>query len=448
MFPGIYEFRRLIMLAVPVILSQVGNISMGLVDTYVVGKVSAEDLAGVAAGNSLVWPLLIVAIGLLLGIDTIVSQSFSRRDFKTIYQCLGFSFLLSLTLSLLLIPVILLAADYFYLTGATPAVVEKAVPYIKVVAFSTPFLVMFNCLQKFWQAMEIATPVTIIIVVANILNYVLDEAFVLGRWGFPALGSEGVAYATLIGRVFMFLAILGLSFYLWSKQKPAFRPTLATLLGFDKVLAKLFLKLSIPAASQIGLEVAAFNVMTLIGATLGAKPLAAHHIVLNIATTTFMFPMGLSMATSIRVGNHCGLQQYQKASQVGFLGISLGAIVMALFGLILFLFPETLIGLFTEDSEVVSMALTVIGLCALFQVVDGIQVVSGGALRGSGDTKTSLYANLAGFYFIGFPVSILACFTFNQGLWGLWLGLATGLLLVSIFNTLMWYKRVKRLQES
>ena len=285
---------------------------------------------------------------------------------------------------------------------------------------------------------------TAIIIVANIVNYLLDEAFVIGRWGFPSLGSEGVAYATFFCRVFCLVAILGLSIALWAR-KPLLKPKLSDFSGINKVISMRLIRLGFPAASQIGLEVMAFNLMTLIVARLGAQQLAAHHIVLSIATFTFMFPMGLAMATSIRVGSHIGVKKFEDASLVGFMGICLGATIMAIFGLSLYFLPEIFVGIFTEDLFVINTSLGIIGLCALFQVVDGVQVVSGGALRGIGDTKTSLYSNLFGFYLIGLPLSIFTCFYLDQGLWGLWLGLAMGLFLVACVNSFIWRKKISEL---
>lgn len=430
------ELRRLLKLAIPVILSQLGNISMGLVDTYVVAKAGSVELSGVAAGNGLFWPIILIAIGLLLGIDTIVSQSFSRKDHKTVAACLGLGLLSSAVISLFFGVIIFALSQNLESLGINRDIALRAEPYLEILAWSTPLLVFFNCFQKYWQACELALPITVLIVFANIVNYFLDEAFVLGKWGFPALGAEGVAYSTLYCRVFLMAAILLISFYFWKKSPRYHRPSLHELKSFDKALARQFYKLSVPAASQIGLEVFAFNIVTIIAATLTPTDLSAHHIVLNIATATFMVPMGISIATSIRVGSHWGARRYHKAAQVSYLGTGLGAAVMLGFAGLLYSLPQELIGIFTKEAEVIKLGTGIIGLCALFQVVDGIQICAGGALRGMGNAKTSLYANTFGHYVIGLPISMFTCFYLDWHLQGLWTGLALGLCIVAVINSL------------
>ena len=218
MQPPKSELHKLVKLAVPVVLSQLGNISMGIVDTFVVGQAGSLDLAGIAAGNSFFWPVAVVAIGLLLGMDTIISQAFGKKDQDRIHACLGLGLTTSLIISLILGPAIYLYSDYLTSFGVTEDIATKATPYLKVMAYSIPFLIIFNCVQKYWQAQELALPVTILIIAANILNYLLDEAFVMGRWGFPQLGAEGVAYSTMFCRIFLLAAIMALSAYLWSKK--------------------------------------------------------------------------------------------------------------------------------------------------------------------------------------------------------------------------------------
>lgn len=442
MQPPKSELHKLVKLAVPVVLSQLGNISMGIVDTFVVGQAGSLDLAGIAAGNSFFWPVAVVAIGLLLGMDTIISQAFGKKDQDRIHACLGLGLTTSLIISLILGPAIYLYSDYLTSFGVTEDIATKATPYLKVMAYSIPFLIIFNCVQKYWQAQELALPVTILIIAANILNYLLDEAFVMGRWGFPQLGAEGVAYSTMFCRIFLLAAIMALSAYLWSKKNRYSKPSLKSMRAIDGTLRRQFFFLSVPAATQIGLEVFAFNVITIIVASLNAVTLAAHHIVLNIATATFMFPMGVAIATSIRVGTHWGSDRHEEAAKAGTLGIKLSAAIMLVFGGILYFIPEVLIGYFTSDLDTINKGLEIIILCACFQVVDGIQVTTGGALRGLGDTKTSLYTNTIGFYFFGLPISLISCFYLDWGLQGLWLGLASGLTLVAILNSYFWRRRL------
>ncbi|MFW7381043.1 MAG: MATE family efflux transporter [Oligoflexus sp.] len=440
------ELKETLKLAVPVVISQVGNMSMGLIDSYAVGHVSSNELAAVAAGNSIYWSSAIIGIGLLFGMDPIVSQAFGRGDQKTCMKNLGQCLLLGLVLSALMIPLLLIIARNYHLTGTHPDIVHSAVPYIEIISFSFPFFFLFNAFQRYWQGLGIAIPVTIIVILANVANYFLDMALVRGDYGMPAMGARGVAYATLICRFLMLVAIIGMSYYLWHRSSKYVALRWRELWPFDWFLFRSFLRIGSPAAVQVALEVVAFNLTTLLIARLGPTELATHHIVLSIASFTFMFPLGLSSSTAVRVGFHLGGGSPQQTRQAGWLGIRLAVMIMMFFGMTLYLVPEHLIGFFSSDEKVLLTAMNIIILAAMFQVFDGLQVVSAGALRGLGDTKTALYSNLLSHYLVGLPLGLSLCFTFEYGLVGLWVGLAAGLFLVAMINVLFWYRKSRRLE--
>jgi len=441
------ELKETLKLAIPVVIAQVGNMCMGLVDTYAVGHVSSTDLAAVAAGNSIYWSCAVISIGLLFGMDPIVSQANGRGDQKTCAKNLGQSLLLGLLLSLLTIPVLYIIAHHYHLTGAHPDIVETTIPYIEIIAWSFPFFFLFNAFQRYWQGLGIALPVMVIVLLANLANYFLDMALVRGEYGMEAMGAEGVAYATLICRFLMLAAIVGMSYYLWRKKRsPAFHPLkFSELWPFDWLLFKSFIRIGSPAALQVALEVFAFNLTTLLMARLGTIELATHHIVLSIASFTFMFPLGISSSTAVRVGFHLGRGSPANTRRAGWLGIRLGVFSMIFFGMTLYLVPEYLIGFFTSDQNVLELGKNIILLAAMFQVFDGLQVVSAGALRGLGDTKTALYSNLLSHYFVGLPLGLSLCFVWDHGLTGLWIGLASGLFLVAFINLFFWYRKSRLL---
>jgi MATE family multidrug resistance protein len=281
-------------------------------------------------------------------------------------------------------------------------------------------------------------PFTLIMVLSNIVNYFCAVAFVQGRWGFPVMGAEGAAWATLIVRLVSLVAAAAYTMWLW-KKRPYYRPDFAKLTPLLKQLnqdmhRRLF-RLGLPASMQMGLEVCAFSLTTLLVARLGAEMLATHQIILNIASFAFMFPLGLSAATATRVGYHMGRRHGPQAMRTSWLGIMIGTLMMASSALILFAIPNQLLRLFTQDTAVIQLGVSIIFLCALFQIFDGIQVVSAGALRGLGDTKTALYTNLLAHWCLGLPVGFALCFWLQKGLWGLWVGLALGLFFTAVFNT-------------
>ncbi len=441
------ELKQSLLLAVPVIIAQVGHMMMGIIDTYVIGQVSSYELAGVAAGNGVFWTACTIGIGILFGLDPIISQAHGRGQLEDADKALGQGLILSLLISTLSLPLLSLFSEYFHLTGAKPTVVEAAKPYLDQVIYSFPFVMFFTCMQRYWQSLSIALPVTLIVIAANVVNYFADLTFVHGLLGFDPMGAKGVGYATLICRFFMFACITIMSIMLWLRRNKDAENSqhfsLQNIYQFNKLRFLALLKIGTPIAMQIALEVSAFGLTTIIVANLGALDLAAHHVSLLIASFTFMFPLGLSSATSVRVGFHRGRQLPSDSRYAGWLGIILGIIIMAVFALILFVFPKTLLGIFTQDRQVIEIGVGIIGLCALFQVFDGIQVITAGALRGIEDTKTPLISNLIAHYFIGLPLGTSLCFYFGLGLSGLWIGLASGLFTVSLINLWFWHIKTR-----
>ncbi|HET9238283.1 MAG TPA: MATE family efflux transporter [Oligoflexus sp.] len=432
------ETGRLLRLAVPVIFTSVGNMMMGLVDTMVVGQYSSLALAGVAAGNSVFYTVAMIGIGFLGAMDPIVAQSHGAREPKQALQCLASALQQALVFALLATPLLLFIAAHLDWTGAAPDVAHAAEPFLRTLSYGLLPMMIFQVFQRYWQGMEIALPFTLIMILSNIINYIFALAFVHGRWGFPPMGAEGAAWATLVVRLVSLVAAVIYTLWLW-KKRPYYRPDFARLLpllkNFHRSMHVRIFRLGLPSSLQMGLEVCAFSLTTLMVARLGAEMLATHQIVLNIASFAFMFPLGLSAATATRVGYHMGRKHRPEALTTSWLGIVIGALMMATSALILFAIPNQLLRLFTQDLAVIQLGVSLIFLCSLFQIFDGIQVVSAGALRGLGDTKTALYTNLLAHWCLGLPVGFTLCFWLNKGLWGLWVGLALGLFFTAVFNT-------------
>jgi MATE family multidrug resistance protein len=428
----------------PIIAAMVGNMIMGMVNTIVVGRVSAEALAGVAAGNSMFWPVMTVGMGLMAGLDATISFAFGRKDYRNCDQLFGQGMLIATVTAAIITPIFYWLSDFYPLLGAKQDVVVHAVPYLKAMSLSFPLVIFFNAFQRYWQAQSVATVFTVIMILANIINYFAAVAFVEGAFGFPPLGAVGVGYATLISRAFCLAAIVALSFWLWRRRQQRFGVTFRIK---DFMVVRLqdlrtLLRLGVPAAGQVSLEVGAFAITANLVAALGAMMLAAHHIVLTIASFSYMFPLGLASASAVRVGSLIGEGRQQHAREAGWLGIASGGLIMAVFAAIMTLWPEQLIGIFTKDSRVVPLAMILIPLAALFQIFDGIQVMGAGVLRGAGNTKNSFFSNLFGYYIVGMPLGGLLCYRFDQGLGGLWVGLTIGLILTAVWNTFFWWRHV------
>ncbi|HTL12123.1 MAG TPA: MATE family efflux transporter, partial [Bdellovibrionota bacterium] len=258
------------------------------------------------------------------------------------------------------------------------------------------------------------------------------------HWGAPMMGAEGAAWSTLFARVLMFVALAVVT---WIRE-PAFKKALRDLgpkaARIEPKLLLELLGLGLPAGLHFLFEVGAFSLASTLAARLGKEAMGAHHAVLQIASFTFMFPLGVSVAASVRVGNAVGAGHVERAKRLGWTGIALGAGIMAVSAVVLLAAGHTIVGWFSPDEAVRTLGSKVLLVAAFFQIFDGIQVAGAGALRGWGDTRTPMVANALGHYPIGLALALYLCFTRHMGIFGLWIGLATGLAAVAFMCTWKW----------
>jgi MATE family multidrug resistance protein len=264
-----------------------------------------------------------------------------------------------------------------------------------------------------------------------VLNLIACFALGLGWWGFPNLGVRGLAVATVISRYSMLLAAV--AFTWWQ-----LRPAALRLPALDWSVQRQFFRLGLPAAGHTGLEIGAFTIATFVVSGLGAVSLAAHHVSLMMAAFTFMFPLGFSSAAAVRVGRFIGSGQPEHARIAGWLCIGVSVTVMACFALVYLCFPRGLLRVFTQDMAVIDLGAKILMLVALFQIADGIQVCTTGALRGLGNTRAAMIANLIGHYPIGLALGMCLCFVFGLGVVGIWTGLAAGLISAAVMLIRAW----------
>jgi MATE family multidrug resistance protein len=434
------ELAPLIRLAIPVAIAQMANMLMQVVDTYFVGQLGAEALGGVGIGTSIFSPLMVFGVGILFGMDYPVSHAIGARDHKTanhyLIQATWIAALISIPLTALMFWV---GSDLSVL-GIERSTAAQAKIYLDILAWSLPSNLLFMSFRQYLTSHGAATPTLIIMILANVINAFLNWVLVFGRLGTDPMGISGSAWATFYSRLFMMVAVIAYTY--WFSSKNGLNLS-ATPLGFETDKIKKILRLGIPASLQLLLEVGVFAGATLIAGRLGAVPVAAHQIVLQIASFTFMIPLGFSSAASVRVAQALGRGEPENAHAAGSLAIGFGAAIMTVCGLTIFLFGNTILDFFTTDLAVVEVGQKLLLIAALFQISDGIQVVSTGALRGTGDTRKSMVANLFGHWFLGLPLGLVLCFTFDWGITGIWAGLSTGLTVVAVALLVLWRKRTK-----
>ncbi len=434
------ELRDTLKLAGPIVLNQVGHMSMGLVDTLVAGRIGTTALAGLGLAANFYWTFTSVCLGSLLALDTYFSQAVGARDESALRRYLGQSLwscgLVALVSAL---GVIIGSRVYVWLAPANEMRAAFSL-YLNVIIWCLPSIFVFFVLQRYWQARHRVIVFTVIILAANALNLVACTTLGLGRWGFPRLGVQGIALATVLCRYVMLAAAL---LYTWWQMRDApFRwPRL------DWTMQRGYFRLGLPAAGHTALEIGAFTIATFVVGALGAVPLAAHHVCLMMAAFTFMFPYGFSSAAAVRVGMFIGAQQPERARVAGWLCILVSITVMSAFAVGYLAFPRFLLGCFTRDGAVIDVGVKILMIVAFFQIGDGIQVSTTGALRGLGNTHAAMVANLIGHYPIGLALGLILCFGFRLGVVGLWVGLAAGLISVAALVIRAWRTMTRNLSQ-
>jgi MATE family multidrug resistance protein len=421
-------------LAAPIVVVQLGWMAMSVVDTLMVGRVSAEALAAVALGSLYGYGGSVLGMGILLALDPLVAQAVGARDEPAIARALQRGIALALLIG---VPATLLglpAAPVLRLLRQDDAVVPLAASYIWISFLGVVPVYLFFAFRQTLQAMHRLTPVVATMGAANLANVVLNWAFIFGHLGAPALGVTGAAVATTISRWLMagLLAAAG-----WRILAPHLRPWHPDSLTWRPLLA--MVRLGLPIGVQMQLEFGAFGIIGLLMGTLGAVPMAGHQVALNLASVTFMVPLGVSSAAAVLVGQAVGRGDPAGARRAAAAALACGVGFMSASAGVMLLVPHALASLYTSQAEVLAMAAVLIPLAGLFQVFDGIQVVSIGILRGVGDTRTPMVVNVLGFWLAGLPVSWWLGLRAGQGPVGLWWGLTMGLIVVALF--LLWRVR-------
>ena len=437
------ELRPLLRLAGPVILAELGWMSMGLVDTLMVGRLGPAAIAATGMGSGVFTAIVIFGMGLMLGLDTLVSHSAGAGRLDECLRWLHHG----VVLALLVTPVVMVLAWVAFLTidawGLNPEIGALARPYLEVIALSAAPLLLYAALRRYLQGIHVVRPVMYALVTANLVNAAANAILIYGRFGAPALGVTGSAWSTCIARVYM-AVFLYVAVRREHRRRGHAHPHVP--FGVDVDRLRQLLALGAPAASQITLEVGVFALATALAARLDAVSSASHQIALNIVSLVFMVPLGLASAGAVRVGHAIGGRDVQRARRAGWTALAVGAAIMIALGIVLFTFPRSLLGVFTMDARVLTIGARLLAIAAAFQLFDGAQAVTTGILRGIGDTRTPMMMNVIGHWLLGLPVGYALCFRFMWGVAGLWIGLSIGLIFCALALTATWIMRTRRLE--
>jgi MATE family multidrug resistance protein len=414
---------------------------MGIVDTIMVGRLpnSAIAIGATGLGQSLYHCVAIFGGGLLLGMDTFVAQAYGREDLKDARHTL----VNGVFVAAMLTPLLMLAAlswpALMRQFKISPELVEPMAPFLRALNWGTLPLLGYFALRRYLQAMNVVKPIMFALLSANIVNAVGDWILIYGHLGFRAMGITGSGWSTSIARTYM-AAVLFLTLLLVERRRRLPRWTSAIRIDLARVVD--LLKLGIPAATQIALEIGAFATATAFCAALGPIPLSGHEIALNCAAFTFMVPLGISSAAAVRVGQELGRRDLLGARRAGWSAIWLGAAFMISAGLVFVSASQGIARIFSPDPTVIRVGATLLLVAAAFQLFDGLQIVATGALRGAGDTRTPMLANLVAYWFIGLPLGYGLGFRLAWGAVGIWVGLCTGLVMIGTFLLATWHRRM------
>jgi MATE family multidrug resistance protein len=422
------ELGGMVALALPVVLSELGWMAQGIVDTIMVGRLGPVAIGAVALGNAVYYTPSLFAFGLLLGLDTLVSQSYGRKDHDGCHRWLAQGVYVALIVTLPVMLLIWTASFGFGPFGIAPQVAAPAGIYLRVLNWGTLPLLLYGAARRYLQAVGNVRVITVTFVAANLVNWGANWVLIYGHLGFPAMGVAGSALSTVFARTLMAVALIG---FAWRYERRRGHPLFRRWAGPNLSRIRELVVLGLPAAGQILLEVGAWNMATLSAGWLTPVALATHQIVLNYASLTYMVPLGISAAAAVSVGHAVGAGDLPRARRAGWLALALGTTFMLCAAVVFLLAPVPLLALYTRDPAVLALGPSLLWLAAAFQIFDGIQTVTTGALRGLGVTGAPMVANLVGYWVIGLPLGLILCFVLRWGIYGMWIGLTLALIVIA-----------------
>jgi MATE family multidrug resistance protein len=424
--------------AAPVVLINLGVQAMGVVDTLMVGKLGGAAIAAVALGNFYFFNVSVFGIGLLFALDPVVSQAYGAGDQEGVARGVQRGLLLGGLVSIL---VMLALMPGEWLLGALnqpPEVIRETAVYTRRRLLGTIPFFAFAVMRQTLQAMGTVRPILIAAFIANVINAIANWLLIFGNAGAPALGVEGSGYATAISTWAM--AAL-LAFMAWPMLRDLVRPWRRESLVWAPMSR--MLRIGVPIGIQWFFEGFAFGLTALFMGWMGTASLAGHEIALNMAAMTFMVPLGISGAAAAVIGRAIGRGAMETARRDALAAIVCGVGFMCISALVFILAPARLTALYTTEAATVAVAVALIPLAGWFQVFDGLQAVTSGVLRGTGDTRIPAVLHMVAFWGVGIPLGYYLGFHTALRERGLWIGLVAGLAVAALLQSVRVYARLQ-----
>jgi MATE family multidrug resistance protein len=432
------HIKETINLAIPVIISQLGIIMMGIVDSIMVGELGAVQLAAASLANSLFLLIYIIGMGISAVVTPLVAIAVGADKYGDARILFRQSMIVNLSVSIVLMILVLSGAEMLQYFNQPSEVVYYARSYTRILAISLIAAMYFLTYKQFIEGLSIMKPAMVVTLLANLVNVFVNWLLIYGNFGFPKLGLDGAGWATFFSRAFLAVSLV---WYTQSRDDLKQYNMTFGLRPANTAIIKKILSLGIPGGFQYFFEVGAFSFAVIMVGWLGTKQLAAHQIAINLASISFMAATGISAAGSIRVGNAVGIKNPMEVRRAGFSALLLGASFMGLCGIIFITMRDILPSFYINDAEVISIASTLLVVAAFFQLSDGTQAVGIGVLRGLTDVKAPTVITFISYWIIGLPVGYLLGFHEGMGVTGVWIGLLAGLTSSALLLTLRFNRK-------
>jgi MATE family multidrug resistance protein len=432
------EYKKTLALSLPVIIAQAGQITVGLADNMMIGSLGRTELAAASFTNTLFQLIVIFGMGFSFSLTPLVGHQMASKNYSKIGEWFKNGLRANLSLGLLLVLILSVLALLIPFMNQPDSIIVPSRQYLLLLILSVLPMQLFYAFKQFFEGIGNTKISMIIMLLANIINIAGNYIFMYGKLGCPEMGLLGAAVGTVLSRVFMMVAAY-FCFARYSAFKiyySAFKKEVSSFVQVKKLYS-----MGMPLGGHMVMEAAAFGLCTIMMGWINEVSLAAHQIALSLSTLGFMVYQGIGAATTIRVSHLLGEENIQKIKSIKTVSMHI-TLVYCIFIIFLFVVGRDLLPqLFTSDKDVVSLASSMLVLCAIFQISDGAQIIIAGVLRGFADVKMPALMTFFSYFLIALPVSYISAFTFNEGAVGMWYGFPVGLTVAY----LMFYLRYKRL---
>jgi multidrug resistance protein, MATE family len=416
-------------LAIPVMLSNLGHVMMGITDSIVVGHVNARSLAAAGLATVVFNVLLLFGIGVSYAITPLVAAAHGEQDQKSIIDVVRHGLVINVVNSLFLVILVTVGKDLLYRINQPPEVVALSIPFLSIITYSLIPVMVFQTFKQFAEGLSMTKVALIVMIGANVVNLILNYALVYGHFGFPAMGLNGSGWATFYSRIFMAVAII---VYVCHHRALVLYRAIFSFKSYSKKLFSKMLNLGIPSGVQFIFEVAAFDFSLVMMGWLGITTQAAHQIAINLATLSYMTTAGLAAAATVRVGYYLGSRDLKNMRMAAYSLLWMAVSLMCCWAVLFIAARYQLPALYVNEPAVIPVAASLLIIAGLFQLADGVQVVCVAALRGLQDVKVPSLFILVAYWVIGLPLGYYLAFRLKMGGEGVWWGLFIGLTITAL----------------